>query len=73
MNFPGGLCNALEIPITHTTLQESLLENPYYPILFSMNIIFEKYRIKVYFIKILFKINAEGNTGLIKKELDFYL
>jgi hypothetical protein len=35
----------LDIPLTHTTLQGNLEENPYYPSLFSLSNIFERFQI----------------------------
>ncbi|HUZ58900.1 MAG TPA: cysteine peptidase family C39 domain-containing protein [Hanamia sp.] len=60
LNVASCFVKQLEIPITHTTLKESLLENPYYPSLFSLSNIFERFQID----HTTFKIEKENFENL---------
>ena len=46
LNVARCYVGKLGIPLTHATLKESLLENPYYPSLFSLSNVFDRFQIE---------------------------
>ncbi|HEY5464653.1 MAG TPA: vitamin K epoxide reductase family protein [Hanamia sp.] len=60
LNVAACYVERLQIPITKTTLEESLLENPYFPSLYSLSNIFERFQID----HTAFKIEKENFNNL---------